>query len=253
MFWHMEVLSALLCLLLPLLNASASTVCQPGQFRNYNTNKCEPCPVNQYSSKSGTDIYCDNCSTCKKGSTVVEECTQTKDTHCKCKSGFKPRDVLKEEICFCDKGDGLNDKGDKCEKCSNGHFTDKIDSICRKWKECKSGVKIPGSSTSDAVCNEPLDGVTEAPTTSSKSLLQTTTISSTTSSTTTTSPPQNRHNFYILCPVLICAGILLLTGLLCKWKVTHCIHNHKKEASRQESVCRKPVEESGEKCLSLLV
>ncbi|XP_051996880.1 tumor necrosis factor receptor superfamily member 4 [Xyrauchen texanus] len=251
MFWLMKVLSALLCLLLPLLNASVPTVCQPGQFRNYNTNKCEPCPVNQYRSKSGTDISCDICSTCKKGSEIIRMCTKTEDTLCSCKSGFMPKDVLKQEICFCDKGYGLNDEGDKCENCSNGYFTDKIDSICRKWKECKSGFKVPGSRTSDAVCKNTSEGLTEAPTATSKSSFQMTIISSTTSSTTTTSLPKNRQN--ILFPVLICVGILLLTGLLCMWKVTHCIHNNKKEATRQESVCKKPVEESGEKSLSLLV
>ncbi|XP_051987055.1 tumor necrosis factor receptor superfamily member 11B-like [Xyrauchen texanus] len=245
MFWHLKFLSTLLCLLLPLQNARMTPVCEKGEFLNYSKNKCEPCPDNQYQSKRGTDNSCDNCSTCKKGSKKVSECTKTSDTHCRCKTGFKPKDVLNREICFCDKGFGLDETGNRCMKCSDGFFTNKVDSICQKFKICKSVIKIPGNSTSDAVCEE----LTEVPKVISTS---TSIISSTTSTSTTTSSPQNRDSFYILWPVLLYAGIILLIGLL-SCKVTQCIHNHKKEASRQESICRKPVEESGEKCLSLLV
>ncbi|XP_051562939.1 tumor necrosis factor receptor superfamily member 4-like [Myxocyprinus asiaticus] len=255
MFWHLKVLSTLLCLLLPLQNARMTPVCEKGEFLNYSKNKCEPCPDNQYHSKRGTEISCDNCSTCKKGSEEVSECTPTSDTRCKCKTGFKPKDVLNEEICFCDKGFGLDKTGNRCTKCSNGFFTDKVDSICRKLKECKSGIKIPGNSTFDAVCDVTTE-VTEVPKANTKSLFQTSIISSTTSTSTsttsTTSSPPNTDSFYILWPVMLYPGIILLIGLL-YCKVTQCIHNHKKDASRQESVCRKPVEESGEKCLSLLV
>ncbi|KTF72871.1 hypothetical protein cypCar_00035382 [Cyprinus carpio] len=62
------------------------------------------------------------------------------------------------------------------------------------------------------------------------------------------------HAYFILGLVILCAGILLLAGVLYhKCTVAHCIHNHKKVDFRKESVCRKPVEESGDKCQSLLV
>ncbi len=92
------------------------------------------------------------------------------------------------------------------------------------------------------------------------------------------------NSYFILGLVMVFAGILPLAGLLYhKCKITHCIHNHKKVDFRKgrvplvyhtttcvcvsvwllsihppylfslESVCSKPVEESGEKCLSLLV
>ncbi|KTF91010.1 hypothetical protein cypCar_00028202 [Cyprinus carpio] len=194
MFYYMKVLSTLLCLLLLHQNASAN--CPPGQRLNYNTKICEACPLEQYSSKPGTHFACQNCNKCEKGSEELSACTPTSDTQCKCKTGFIPIYPLKEDMCTCEKGSGIDERG-ICKKCQNGFFTDKHDSFCKKWRE-----------------------------------------------------GDNKERWL----VMACASVILLAGLLYhKCKVTHCIHNHKKVDFRKESVCRKPVEESGEKCLSLLV
>ncbi|XP_059415346.1 tumor necrosis factor receptor superfamily member 9-like [Carassius carassius] len=255
MIFYMKVLSTLLCILL--LHQNASAFCPAGQRENYMTKKCEACPNTQYRSTGGTYFYCENCSKCIKYSIELNSCTSTSDTKCKCKKGFTPIDwkgSIKEEICFCKKGSGIYEKG-ICKKCEDGFFTDKEDSICQKWRECVSGIGIPGTSTSDVVCKNASIEVTKTPKTHTTPF-QTTTISSTSTSRTTDSSSNNtqENSFYSLWLVMLCSGILLLAGVLYhKCKVSHCIHNHKKMDFRKESVCRKPVEESGEKCHSMLV
>ncbi|XP_016421064.1 tumor necrosis factor receptor superfamily member 9-like [Sinocyclocheilus rhinocerous] len=238
--------------------------------QSYVTKNCEACPQNQYRSTSGTYFHCENCSKCKKGSNELSSCTSTSDTKCKCKKGFMPIDRIKEEICSCEKGSGIDETG-ICKKCEDGFFTDKENSICQKWRECINGIVTAGTGTSDAVCKHASKEVKEAPTKEVKEAptkevkeppkahitpFQATTISSTATSriTDSSSNSTQKNSLYSLWLVMLCAGILLLAGLLYhKCKVTHCIHNHKKVDFRKESVCRKPVEESGEKCQSLLV
>ncbi|XP_050967456.1 tumor necrosis factor receptor superfamily member 4 [Labeo rohita] len=260
MVCYRKVLLDLLCLLLVHQNAGAS--CPAGQRLNYNTRSCEPCLREQYKSTSSTDYYCSNCSKCKRGSKEIKSCTPTSNTECKCNPGFTPVDQL-NEICICKQGFGIKE-GKECKKCDEGFFTDQEDSDCKKWKECKSGIAIPGSSTSDAVCKNASKEVTDRVvwsttlswTTTISTPSQTTTVSSTATSRTKDSSPNNsgKDNSNSLWLIMVCAGILLLAGLLYhKCKFTHCIQNHKKVDFRKESVCRKPVEESGEKCLSLLV
>uniref|UniRef100_A0A8C2JZL1 Si:ch73-361p23.3 n=1 Tax=Cyprinus carpio TaxID=7962 RepID=A0A8C2JZL1_CYPCA len=252
MFFYMKVLSTLLCILL--LHQNASESCPAGHRQNYITKKCELCPQNQYRSTSGTYLHCENCSKCKTGSIELNSCTFTSDTKCKCKIGFTPIDREKEEICSCEKGSGIDETG-ICKKCDDGFFTDKENSICQKWRECISGIGTPGTGTSDAVCKNASIEVTETPKTHTTPF-QTTTISSKATSRTTDSSSNNtqKNSLYSLWLVILCAGILLLAGVLYhKCTVAHCIHNHKKVDFRKESVCRKPVEESGDKCQSLLV
>uniref|UniRef100_A0A8C2KM74 Si:ch73-361p23.3 n=1 Tax=Cyprinus carpio TaxID=7962 RepID=A0A8C2KM74_CYPCA len=227
MFYYMKVLSTLLCLLLLHQNASAN--CPPGQRLNYNTKICEACPLEQYSSKPGTHFACQNCNKCEKGSEELSACTPTSDTQCKCKTGFIPIYPLKEDMCTCEKGSGIDERG-ICKKCQNGFFTDKHDSFCKKWRECKSGINIQGTTTSDAVCKNASEEVTEAPKAHT---------TSTATSTTTVSSPINtkKDSFYSLWLVMACASVILLAGLLYhKCKVTHCIHNHKKVDFRKGGV-----------------
>ncbi|KAK7145075.1 hypothetical protein R3I94_011239 [Phoxinus phoxinus] len=250
----MKVLSTLLFLLLLHQNASAKN-CPAGEMLVYKTEFCVACQENHYNPISGPNIHCKLCSECGKGRKVVNKCTSTTDTSCECKEGFTPNDQ-KKDTCICKKGSEVVKGGETCSECREGYFSDKDDSRCQKWRECKSGIEIPGTSTSDAVCKNASEGVTQAPkvhTTSLKTAsLETTTISSTAPSRTTAASP-TKDRFYYLWLVMLWAGILLLSGLLYhKCKVTYCIHNHKVD-SRKDSVCGKPVEESGEKCLSLLV
>ncbi|KAF4112452.1 tumor necrosis factor receptor superfamily member 9 isoform X2 [Onychostoma macrolepis] len=248
MICYMKVLSTLLCLLLLHQNASAS--CPPGQMFNHNKKSCEPCPPKLFSASENR--YCDNCIECKKGSREVKKCTTTSDAVCRCKEGFTPIDEQKQEICFCKKGFGINQRG-ICTECTAGFFTDKDDTSCKIWRECKSGIKFQGNSTADVVCKDASIEETETPKTPTTPI-QTTTISSTSTSRTTVSSSNKKKDFSSLWLVMACVVVILLAGLLYhKCKVTHCIHNHKKVDFRKESVCRKPVEESGEKCLSLLV
>ncbi|XP_073810545.1 uncharacterized protein si:ch73-361p23.3 isoform X3 [Danio rerio] len=206
------------------------------------------------------------------GSNVINECTLTSDTQCRCMKGFTPVDTLKEEVCVCKKGSGVNKKGNECQTCSQGFFTDKDDTACQRWKECKNGVNISGTTTSDVVCNNIKTEEIKAPTiliplfrtakptfaatlgTQTTSGTTTTSETKTTSGTTTYSPGEKADSFYIFWLIIICATTtLLLAGFLYGKRFTHCVHNLKKANSRKESTCRKPVEESGEKCLSLLV
>ncbi|KAK2889450.1 hypothetical protein QQF64_028388 [Cirrhinus molitorella] len=270
MVCYMNVLSTFLCLLLLHQNESAS--CPEGQRLNYKTKSCEPCPPEQYNSIPGAKNFCLNCRKCKRGSKEEKPCSPTSNAECICKTGFTPLDE-ENEICICKKGFGITKTGKECRKCEDGFFTDKEDSTCQKIKECKSKTLFPGNSTSDAVCKDASKEVTEAPkahtnlfqTTSISTPFQKTTISTSLRTTTISSMATSRttdsslnstakDKFYSLWLVMLCTGILLLAGLLYyKCKVPQCIHNHKKVDFRKESVCRKPVEESGEKCLSLLV
>ncbi|XP_073810544.1 uncharacterized protein si:ch73-361p23.3 isoform X2 [Danio rerio] len=228
MFCDMKVLSILLYLLLLHRIGSATGECLAGQKVNYSTGKCENCPKGQYSPKSGNSVHCYNCSKCKKGN--------------------------------------------ECQTCSQGFFTDKDDTACQRWKECKNGVNISGTTTSDVVCNNIKTEEIKAPTiliplfrtakptfaatlgTQTTSGTTTTSETKTTSGTTTYSPGEKADSFYIFWLIIICATTtLLLAGFLYGKRFTHCVHNLKKANSRKESTCRKPVEESGEKCLSLLV
>ncbi|KAI2663768.1 Tumor necrosis factor receptor superfamily member 9 [Labeo rohita] len=233
MVCYRKVLLDLLCLLLVHQNAGAS--CPAGQRLNYNTRSCEPCLREQYKSTSSTDYYCSNCSKCKRGSKEIKSCTPTSNTECKCNPGFTPVDQL-NEICICKQGFGIKE-GKECKKCDEGFFTDQEDSDCKKWKD----------STSDAVCKNASKEVTDRVvwsttlswTTTISTPSQTTTVSSTATSRTKDSSPNNSGkdnsnslcNLPLLLPglIMVCAGILLLAGLLYhKCKFTHCIQNHKK-------------------------
>ncbi|XP_043097950.1 tumor necrosis factor receptor superfamily member 9 [Puntigrus tetrazona] len=250
MICYMKVLSTLLCLLLLHQNASAS--CAKGQMFSHNTKKCKACPPKLFSDKEFS-AYCENCSECKKGSREVKSCTSTSDAVCKCKEGFTPVYKQNQVVCFCKKGFGIDHTGN-CVECMEGFFTDQNDSICKKWRECKSGIEFQGTSTSDVACKDASKEVTER-TKAHTTPFQTTTIFST-STSRIVSPHNNttKKDNYSLWLIIACPGVILLAGLLYhKCKVTRCIRNHKKVDFRKESVCRKPVEESGEKCLSLLV
>ncbi|XP_067314610.1 tumor necrosis factor receptor superfamily member 9 [Pseudorasbora parva] len=252
MLFYMKVLSTLLCLLLLHQNASASKSCPAGERLDYFTKNCVDCQENQYNPKSGENIHCKYCSKCEKGSKEVDKCTPTTNTRCKCRKGFTPLDQKQEEICVCKKGSGVDKTGETCSECKYGYFSDKDDSTCQKWRECNGEIEIPGTSTSDAVCKYAPNQTAEAPTEYTTSM-KTTTITSTAPSRTTT-PSPTKENFHSIWLVMLFIGILLLSGLLYhKCKSNCCIHNRKKVDSRKESICRKPVEESGDKCLSSLV
>ncbi|CAM4627413.1 unnamed protein product [Leuciscus chuanchicus] len=195
MFFYMKVLSTLLCLLLLQQNASAKD-CPAGEMVDYQTQKCVACPENKYNPKSGQNLHCKHCSECGKGSMVVVKCTSTTDITCKCKEGFTPTDN-QQQNCVCKNGSEV--RGETCSECHKGYFSDKDDSTCQKWRECKSGIEIPGTRTSDAVCKNASEEAPKVYTTPLKTTpLKKTTITSAASSRTTASSP-TKDRFYSLC------------------------------------------------------
>ncbi|XP_014881880.1 tumor necrosis factor receptor superfamily member 4 [Poecilia latipinna] len=232
---------------------------------------CEPCGEGTFQATPKKSKRCDGCMTCyiESGSVVKEKCTTVKNTVCGCRDGFVPRSK-DSSYCKCDIGSGL--QNGVCSKCKEGYFTKEINAQCQKWKDCKSaGIKQAGSSTSDVVCNEMINDsqTTVAPTTITKvfSSLSTTRRphegaptqkrpSSTT--TTTVQRPTDRNSMqptsiHIGTAILILgiAGLLGLTAMTCKMHVTHCWQS-KPAVQSKDSLCRRPVEESGDSSESSL-
>nr|XP_046165845.1 uncharacterized protein LOC124002472 isoform X2 [Oncorhynchus gorbuscha] len=165
-----------------------------------------------------------------------------------------------------------------CRECKEGSFSTKMDSKCVKWRECRRGVRIPGSVTSDVTCNENSEpeGKTLSSThttsssgsiqTFSKSLIQSQrssphpdvpTLTPAPTIKVTKSPKFSTADFGQVMTLLGIVLLLtfLLTTVTCKLITIPCIKNHKKPAVRksQDSMCRRSVEESGDSSFSSLV
>ncbi|XP_056606971.1 tumor necrosis factor receptor superfamily member 4 [Triplophysa dalaica] len=255
MFRHIEILSALFCFLLLYHNVNTK-LCPAGQRNVYGQDRCEDCPAKQYNPNEGDWITCRHCSKCGEGSEEEVVCNLISDTRCRCKTGFKPVDEKKKTFCICEEGYGLDSEKNNCMKCPHGFFSNKQNGVCKKWTECKSGIKIPGNNTSDAICKNASKTITTSYIrtdvhTGTSTSTPMNTITSNIAPSITAAYPKDRFN--ILWLVLVFGVILLLIGLLYHKDTHHCILNKTKLVSRKESSCKKPVEESGEKCLSLLV
>ncbi|XP_013989210.1 tumor necrosis factor receptor superfamily member 10C [Salmo salar] len=237
---------------------------------------CDPCPERQYQAGPNRSQQCEPCTFCLENSEFISECTKTSNAICQCRTGFIRRND-ESSICKCAKGSGLDTSGLICRECEEGSFTTKLDSKCVKWRECRSGVRIPGNATSDVICNdnsEP-EGKTLSSThttssgsiqTFSKSLIQSQrssphpdvpTLTPAPTIKVTKSPKFSTADFGQVMTLM--GTVLLLTFLLttvtCKLIIIPCIKNHKKPAVRtsQDSMCRRPVEESGDSSSSSLV
>ncbi|KAK5872588.1 hypothetical protein PBY51_013272 [Eleginops maclovinus] len=237
---------------------------------------CEPCPDGYFQPVENHSQYCKACTHCDhmKGSVLKVKCTKETDTECQCRGGFVRHD---SSTCRCKMGFEL--KHGECSECEDGFFSSHIGSQCQKWKECKSGVKLPGNKTSDVLCN--MDSYITAATTSNtvsvltritshhsheadkakKSHPATNTNITTATSIITTStkavdgPPRIIHpsdsiSYFGAGMVLLIFGIvglLVLTAATCKLHV-----NLQPAVPKNESLCRSPVEESGDDSLSSL-
>ncbi|XP_033995035.1 tumor necrosis factor receptor superfamily member 4 [Trematomus bernacchii] len=229
---------------------------------------CESCPDGNYQDEENTSQNCKPCIPCDHttGSVLKKKCTKETNTECQCSRGFVRYD---DSSCKCNKGFGLK-RGEQpeCSECEEGFFSSSINSQCQKLKECKSGVKFAGKKNSDVICN--VDSYT-TPTTSNErvSLLTrltshhggdkatATNIKTTTSSISTTAPPGHTrdkephlHPFAGAGMVLIIIGIiglLVLTAVTCKLRF-----NPKPAVTKSDSLCRSPVEESGDDSQSSL-
>ncbi|XP_069392239.1 uncharacterized protein [Paralichthys olivaceus] len=159
----------------------------------------------------------------------------------------------------------------KCEKCKDGYFSSKLNTPCKKWRECKSGEKTSGSSTTDVTCNEwrsnSTSHITHSPPqrphegTSTQNMHITATI-------TTTAPPGEKvspqpkgkmepspnsnsgNHIGMVLIILGIVGLLLLTVVTCKLHNAPCAR--RKPVLQNDSLCRRPVEESGDSSLSSL-
>ncbi|KAL6458483.1 hypothetical protein MHYP_G00337130 [Metynnis hypsauchen] len=251
-----------------LQDVNFAITCQAGEKLNIERTLCVSCPAGQYRSRSGEYVECLNCRPCGKYSTVTEKCTAISNAKCKCFEGFTNMDKH-HEVCWCLKGSGLKDTGNGkiiCEPCPPGTFTKTFNSKCQPWKKCdQSGVETAGTYSSDVVCKNPATpDETRATTFPSSTVFvpQTSANTSTTASTTTqtseniinpsSGPPNSRqHGLWVAVSLGSILAFLLIQFVIIKMKITICFHKNKKEIVRQDSACTKPVEESGEKFLSV--
>ncbi|GAA6221955.1 tumor necrosis factor receptor superfamily member 9-like [Lates japonicus] len=238
--------------------------CPKGHRVNRKRNGCEPCPDGYY--QNGEEcIQCTHCEEAR-GSFVAQRCTKQTNTKCQCHVNFVPWGESDSSTCKCDIGFGLVNR--ECEKCKEGYFNDRINSPCQKWRECKSGVKTIGTSTSDVVCNELESGpditapyITSLTSHPPNKETQTQSIHTTTTAappghTVTTkktqksepSPSPNTGNHFgmVLLMVGIVGLLLILTAVTCKHFVP-CVL--RKPTVQMKDSCRRPVEESGDDSL----
>ncbi|XP_035651880.1 tumor necrosis factor receptor superfamily member 4 isoform X2 [Oncorhynchus keta] len=240
--------------------------------------QCEPCPDENFQAVPNESLQCQPCYSCNEssGSEVISKCTKTSNAKCQCRGGFTNRDK-DSTICKCAVGSGLDRSGIilKCRECEHGFFTTDKDSTCAKWRECKSGVKTSGTTMADVVCNEESesDGKTlpsMQPTspsgsiqTVSKSLIQNQSQGSSrhpdvpTLTPAVTGPKSTTADYGQVMPLIGIVLLLtfLLTAVTCNLVIIPCIKNYKNPGVKtaQDSMCRRPVEESGDSSLSSLV
>uniref|UniRef100_A0AAX7TAK3 TNFR-Cys domain-containing protein n=1 Tax=Astatotilapia calliptera TaxID=8154 RepID=A0AAX7TAK3_ASTCA len=125
-----------------------------GEKVSRNGNGCEPCKLGSYQDHENTSKSCKACRTCdtSHGSEIKQHCTRFTNTRCACREDFVPWD---SDSFNCKCAEGFKRIGGECKRCEEGFFITSQNSDCKKWKECKSGVKISGTASSDVICNEP--------------------------------------------------------------------------------------------------
>ncbi|XP_030276070.1 tumor necrosis factor receptor superfamily member 4 isoform X2 [Sparus aurata] len=236
--------------------------------------RCAPCHKGTYQPDENESQSCKPCTKCnqKSGSDPIQVCTEDTNTKCQCRGNFTPLDKSDNSTCKCDIGFEL--KSGECSECEVGYFSTSIDSTCRKWRECKSGVHKAGTKTSDALCKDESNDdayVSATPTpnnivpavkhsTSDRphegaqtQKIHTTTTTSAPGLSITRSPPVQPPTAGSHIGVILILGIVLLfvlTAVACK---QHIIPKERQQPDQKnESLCRKPVEESGHSSEALL-
>nr|XP_040061090.1 tumor necrosis factor receptor superfamily member 4 isoform X1 [Gasterosteus aculeatus aculeatus] len=253
------------------VDLDAGITCSKGQRVTRSGTGCESCPIEAFQPEENDSQVCKVCTKCESetGSVVKEECTKETNTKCQCREEFVPweRD---SSSCKCRIGFGLQLEGRKCSKCEDGYFTTQSNSQCKKWKECKCGVKTNGTRSSDVICNE-LQGCTTSniptpsanylttPPTSNKMVSLIARLTSPhpherahteripTGTTTTMAAPGHTVTHIGTGLALVILGIIglrVLTAVTCKLHVTP-----QPAVPNNDSLCRRPVEESGESSL----
>ncbi|XP_054639877.1 tumor necrosis factor receptor superfamily member 4 [Dunckerocampus dactyliophorus] len=232
--------------------------------------KCQVCPDGYHQPVENHSKQCTPCTKCNEesGSEVKEKCTKETNTKCQCRGGFR-RLELDSATCECAVGFGL--RHGECSKCEHGFFNRSPNSRCFKWKECTSGVNVSGSSTSDVLCNgepktsnttvslntnlkphRPHEGTQSPDNTHLNTTTATTEHHVLPKDKVQPAPPSNNTSQHIGIPFLIfgIVGLLVLTAVTCKMHVTTCVKGQ--PAVLRDSVCRRPVEESGDGSCSAL-
>ncbi|XP_049895221.1 tumor necrosis factor receptor superfamily member 4 [Epinephelus moara] len=258
--------------------------CPKGQRRTRGgaAQPCEDCPTGYYNPEDNDSHICKPCRKCDSnyGSAVKEACTKETNTKCQCRGEFVPAES-DSSTCKCEIGFEL--KSGECSKCEHGYFSTRINSSCRKWKECKSGETNAGSNTADVICNPDVESNPSINTTSTLNkivtlikrlttqrptprIITTTTTTPTTTPTSITTaalgyrdpptskgqPPHTPDTAAYIGPgmtllILGIIGLLVLTAVTCKLNITS-----QPAVPQKDSLCRRPVEESGDGSLSSL-
>ncbi|XP_031422983.1 tumor necrosis factor receptor superfamily member 9 [Clupea harengus] len=276
--WGLHLLHALSWLLV-MSTQRVTSNCGPG-FKKGKSG-CDPCPDGEFKSKSSSSSFCTICDNCGEGTTQTSPCTKTSNIICSCREGFTRRHRF---ACICDKGSGVDSTG-KCVKCEDGFFNNGVDekTTCQKQKDCGPyGVKVPGSATSDVTCytaTEGGPGQTPLVTASSSSptlkkstsaitlataasmnqqlihRVNSSTLPSwvTTQSKATPAPASHYYNGMVALLITSFFLTILCFTLIFKLAAGLCLNRFKKQIVRADTVCRKPVEESGDKSSSSLV
>ncbi|XP_061905429.1 tumor necrosis factor receptor superfamily member 4 [Entelurus aequoreus] len=253
-------------------NLDAAFSCPKGQrinVCNRNQKCCQACPDGYYQPEQNHSKQCKPCTRCNEasGSEVKEKCTKQIDTQCRCRRGFSPVE-LDSATCECALGFGL--KQGECSKCEHGFFSPRPNTPCSKWKECKSGVNVNGSSTSDMLCN----GEPKTPNTTmsvvtnvelhrpqspnhihhNHDITKATTdhyVPSKGNMQPTQPPNLTRYHVGISFLIIAIVGLLVLTVVTCKMHVKPCVRRQP-TVQPINSLCRRPVEESGDGSRSAL-
>ncbi|XP_062259730.1 tumor necrosis factor receptor superfamily member 4 [Platichthys flesus] len=242
--------------------------CPKGQkVKSSSSEECDVCRDGTFNSGETESLRCNPCTKCRQnwGSSMKQECTKETDTKCECRAEFVAWDSSSSH-CYCAIGFGLIDG--VCSKCKHGHFSNKNNSPCREWKKCESGVKTDGNGTSDVTCNErrinTTSYTTRTPTKQPREGAHTQNMLATTmnTTTTTTAPPGPKvtpkpkrkiepspdsstgHHIGMVLILLGIVGLLLLTAVTCKLHNAPCVQ--RKPGPTNDSLCRRPVEESGD-------
>ncbi|KAM7422753.1 hypothetical protein PAMA_010686 [Pampus argenteus] len=256
--------------------------CQKGHrvtITKHNVEGCAECPLGYFQPEENDSQKCKVCTKCdRRFGITVENCMAVTDTKCKCGRGSIPWEN-EPASCKCPIGFGIKDG--ECSKCENGYFSEFINSVCKKWKECKSGVNVNGTDKSDVTCNKEQKSntvITTPPTSNEITSLvthlrslrshegaQTQDINQYTTTTTTAprhavtsrdiehpnQPSITGNHIGMTLLIFGIIALLVLTAVTCKLHITPCMQR-KPPAPTNDPLCRRPVEESGDDSLSSL-
>ncbi|XP_067262737.1 tumor necrosis factor receptor superfamily member 14 [Chanodichthys erythropterus] len=131
---------------------------------------CEICPRHTFSGQENRMKQCLPCMECSQNNNLVmvKECEADENTECRCKPGYyctHPSNSNCDHcspVSKCPPGKGVSFKhtfqsDTVCKPCPEGTYSDVEDyeSVCKNHTSCDDfgrDVKVPGTSTSDAVC-----------------------------------------------------------------------------------------------------